>query len=170
MKQQINAQEAGKRKQIAALILSWLIILGTYLLFRLLFLIFGLHLYAAALGGCLASIPYVCAAIYLWRSKASPKRGFYVLGIMFPAIVEKSILYLFGAFLYGMNPGNIAGVLEKIAQKEPFTNFITTSSARYVFEISFFGWPYILGSLMVCVLLVLFIVGIVKSGETNRKK
>lgn len=43
MKQQINAHEAGKRKQIAALFLSWLIILGTYLLLRLVFLIFGLH-------------------------------------------------------------------------------------------------------------------------------
>ena len=38
MKQQINAQEAGKRKQIVALILSWVIILGTYLLLRLIFL------------------------------------------------------------------------------------------------------------------------------------
>lgn len=92
--------------------------------------------------------------------------GFYVLGIMFPAIVEKIILYLFGAFLYGMNPGNIAGVMAKIAQKEPFTNFITTPSARYVFEISFFGWPYILGSLIVCVLLISLIMGVSKNDET----
>lgn len=162
MKQQNNEQAAEKRKPIVALILSWMIILGTYLLFRLVFLIFGLHLYETALGGCLAIIPYTLAAIYLWRSKASSKIGFYVLGIIFPAIVEKIILYLLGAFLYGMNPGNVAGVLEKIAQKEPFTNFITTPSARYVFEISFFGWSYVLGNLIVCVLLISLIVGVSK--------
>ncbi len=86
---------------------------------------------------------------------------------MLPAIAEKVILYLLGSLLYGMNPGNIAGVLEKIAQKEPFANFITTPSARYIFEISFLGWPYILGSLVVCALLVFLLVSVSKIGEAK---
>lgn len=167
MKQQNNELAAERHIPIAALILSWVIILGAYLLFRLVFLMFGLHLYVTVLGGCLAIIPYTLAAIYLWRSKASLKIGFYVLGIMLPTIVEKIILYLFGAFLYGMNPGNIAGVMAKIAQKEPFTNFIITPSARYVFELSFLGWPYVLGSLIICVLLIFLIVSVSKNNETK---
>lgn len=162
MEQQNNTQAAKKHNSVLALILCWLIIVGTYLLLRIMFLTLGFHLYPAVLGGCLAIIPYLLGAIYLWKSNASPKVGYYALGIMLPAIAEKVILYLLGSLLYGMNPGNIAGVLEKIAQKEPFTNFITTPSARYIFEISFLGWPYILGSLVVCVLLVLLIVKVSK--------
>lgn len=162
MEQQTNTQVAKKHNPVIALIMSWLIITGTYLLLRITFLTFGFHSHPAVLGGCLAIIPYLLAAIYLWKSNASQRVGYYVLGIMLPAIVEKVTLYLLGSLLYGMNPGNIAGVLEKIAQKESFTNFITTPSARYIFEISFLGWPYILGSLIVCALLVLLIVGVSK--------
>lgn len=167
MEQQNNTQTVKKHNPVLALIMSWLIITGTYLLLRIMFLTLGFHLYPAALGGCLAIIPYLLGAIYLWRSNASQKVGYYALGIMLPAIVEKVMLYLLGSFLYGMNPGNIAGVLEKIAQKEPFTNFITIPSARYIFEISFLGWPYILGSLVVCVLLVFLLVSVSKIREAK---
>lgn len=139
MEQQNNTQTAKKHNPFLTLIISWLIITGTYLLLRIMFLTLGFHLYPAALGGCLAIIPYLLGAIYLWRSNASKKVGYYALGIMLPAIAEKVILYLLSSLLYGMNPGNIAGVFAKITQKEPFTNFITTPSARYIFEISFLG-------------------------------
>ncbi len=167
MERNNSVQGFGKHKPVIALLVSWLIILGTYVFLRIIFLLFGLHLYAAILGGCLAVIPYIFGALYLCKSQASSKVGFYVLGIMLPAIAEKVILYLLGSLLYGMNPGNIAGVLEKIAQKEPFTNFITTPSARYIFEISFLGWPYILGSLVVCALLVFLLVSVSKIGEAK---
>ncbi len=160
MEQQNNTQAAKKHNPVPALVISWLIITGTYLLLRIMFLTLGFHLYPAILGGCLAIIPYLFGAIYLWRSNASPQIGYYALGIILPAVAEKVTLYLLGSLLYGMNPGNIAGVLKKIAQKEPFTNFITTSSARYIFEISFLGLPYILGSLLMSTVLVFLIWGI----------
>ena len=158
MEQQNSTQVAKKHNPVIALIMSWLIITGTYLLLRIIFLTLGFHIYPAVLGGCLAIIPYFFGAFYLWKSNASQRVGYYALGIVLPAIVEKVTLYLLGSLLYGMNPGNIAEVLEKIAQKEPFTNFITTPSARYIFEISFLGWPYILGSLLICVVLI-FLIG-----------
>lgn len=167
MEQQNNTQIAKKHNPVIALIMSWLIIAGTYLLLRIVFLTLGFHLYPAVLGGCLAIIPYLFGAFYLWKSNASQRAGYYALGIMLPAIVEKVTLYLLGSLLYGMNPGNIAGVLEKIIQKEPFTNFITTPSARYIFEISFLGWPYIFGSLVVCALLVVFMTRASKPHRNN---
>lgn len=165
MEQQNNAQMAKNHSPALALIIGWLIIAGTYLLLRIMFLILGLHSYPAALGGCLAIIPYLFGAIFLWMSNASQRAGYYALGIMLPAIAEKVVLYLLGALLYGMNPGNIVGVLEKIARKEPFTNFITTPSAHYIFEISFLGWPYVLGNLVVCVLLILLLASVSKRGK-----
>ena len=157
MEQHNNAQVAKKRNSVLALIMSWLIITGTYLLFRVIFITLGFHLYPVVLGVCLAIIPYLFGAIYLVKSNTSHGIGYYALGIMLPAIAEKIILYFLGALLYGINPKNISGVLEQSSQNEPFSNYITTPSARYIFEISFFGWPYILGSIVMCVLLVVVI-------------
>ena len=44
MQQQIRTQTPKKNKPAASLIISWLIILGVYLLLRLVFVIFGFHL------------------------------------------------------------------------------------------------------------------------------
>ena len=54
MQQQIRTQTPKKNKPAASLIISWLIILGVYLLLRLVFVIFGFHLAPVVLGGCLA--------------------------------------------------------------------------------------------------------------------
>lgn len=52
MQQQIRTQTPKKNKPAASLIISWLIILGVYLLLRLVFVIFGFHLAPVVLGGC----------------------------------------------------------------------------------------------------------------------
>ena len=54
MQQQIRTQTPKKNKPAASLIISWLIILGVYLLLRLVFVIFGFHLAPVVLGGFLA--------------------------------------------------------------------------------------------------------------------
>ena len=59
MQQQIRTQTPKKNKPAASLIISWLIILGVYLLLRLVFVIFGFHLAPVVLGGCLAVLPYI---------------------------------------------------------------------------------------------------------------
>lgn len=60
MQQQIRTQTPKKNKPAASLIISWLIILGVYLLLRLVFVIFGFHLAPVILGGCLAVILSYC--------------------------------------------------------------------------------------------------------------
>ena len=59
MQQQIRTQTPKKNKPAASLIISWLIILGVYLLLRLVFVIFEFHLAPVVLGGCLAVLPYI---------------------------------------------------------------------------------------------------------------
>ena len=66
MQQQIRTQTPKKNKPAASLIISWLIILGVYLLLRLVFVIFGFHLAPVVLGGCLAVLPYIAGAFYLF--------------------------------------------------------------------------------------------------------
>jgi len=67
MQQQIRTQTPKKNKPAASLIISWLIILGVYLLLRLVFVIFGFHLAPVVLGGCLAVLPYIAGAFYLFK-------------------------------------------------------------------------------------------------------
>lgn len=159
MKQQSNIRTARKYKPFVTLLMSWLIILGVYLLLRLIFIIFGFHLSPALLGGCLAIIPYLAGAIYLWKSKMPYKNGFYALGILIPSIAEKIILYFSGASLYGISPSNITGVLEKIALNEPYVKIFTHPAARYILNLSFLGWSYVLSSLLFCGVLVLCLAG-----------
>ena len=65
MQQITNTHAIKGRKTILSLSVSWLIILGTYFLLRLIFIVFGFHLYAGLLGGCLAFVPYLISTIYL---------------------------------------------------------------------------------------------------------
>lgn len=102
MQQQIRTQTPKKNKPAASLIISWLIILGVYLLLRLVFVIFGFHLAPVVLGGCLAVLPYIAGAFYLFNTPAAHRVGGCVLGILLPSIVEKLVLYFFGASLYGI--------------------------------------------------------------------
>ena len=110
MQQQIRTQTPKKNKPAASLIISWLIILGVYLLLRLVFVIFGFHLAPVVLGGCLAVLPYIAGAFYLFNTPAAHRVGGCVLGILLPSIVEKLVLYFFGASLYGIPLADVSGV------------------------------------------------------------
>ena len=80
-------------------------------------------------------IPYLLAALYLGKYGKSQKAWFYSLGILFPSIVEKIALYSIGAFLYGIAPANIAGVMDAVAAGDVFVNLFTQPSSRYVINI-----------------------------------
>ena len=59
MQQITNTHAAKVKSPVLSLAISWLIILGTYFLLRLIFIVFGFHLYAGLLGGCLAFVPFI---------------------------------------------------------------------------------------------------------------
>ena len=147
MQQITNTHAAKVKSPVLSLAISWLIILGTYFLLRLIFIIFGFHLYAGLLGGCLAFVPYLISTIYLYKSTRTTNIWIYLLGIALPNIIEKIVLYLMGAFLYGVDPANVSSALQRIASNEPYTNFFTHPAAPNIFSLSFFGWTYIIGSL-----------------------
>ena len=149
MQQQIRTQTPKKNKPAASLIISWLIILGVYLLLRLVFVIFGFHLAPVILGGCLAVLPYIAGAFYLFKTPAAHRVGGCVLGILLPSIVEKLVLYFLGASLYGIPLADVSGVMSRIAANEPFTHIFSNPAARYILNLSFFGWQYIVGSKIV---------------------
>lgn len=57
MQQQSNVTNGQKQNSILVLLLNWIIILGVYLLIRIVFIVLGFHLYTPLLGGLLAIIP-----------------------------------------------------------------------------------------------------------------
>ena len=95
-----NEAPAHRKLILRSLLICWLIILGGYLLIRMVFLIFGLQLHLTAQGICLALLPYCFGALYLWRCCKNREPLFYALGILLPAIVEKLALYFLGAYLW----------------------------------------------------------------------
>ena len=88
MQQQSNVTNGQKQNSILVLLLNWIIILGVYLLIRIVFIVLGFHLYTPLLGGLLAIIPYLLGTI----SCNQYKIWFYVLAILLPSIVEKITL------------------------------------------------------------------------------
>ena len=97
-----NHEAPAHRKLILrSLLICWLIILGGYLLIRMVFLVFGLQLHLTAQGICLALLPYCFGALYLWKRCKKQKPWFYVLGLLLPAVAEKLTLYFLGAYLCG---------------------------------------------------------------------
>ena len=134
MQQITNTHAAKVKSPVLSLAISWLIILGTYFLLRLIFIIFGFHLYAGLLGGCLAFVPYLISTIYLYKSTRTTNIWIYLLGIALPNIIEKIVLYLMGAFLYGVDPANVSSALQRIASNEPYTNFFTHPAAPNIFS------------------------------------
>lgn len=158
MQQQSNVTNGQKQNSILVLLLNWIIILGVYLLIRIVFIVLGFHLYTPLLGGLLAIIPYLLGTIYLWKSCNQYKIWFDVLAILLPSIVEKITLYLFGSFLYNLSPTNIVEVMETIGNNMPYVNFIKSQSAQYLINISFFNWTYIICSIVFSLACVLFLV------------
>ena len=137
-----NEATAHGKLNLKSLLICWLIILGGYLLIRMVFLVFGLHL--TAQGACLALLPYCFGALYLWKRCKDREALFYALGILFPAIVEKLVLYFLGAYLCGVSPFRVTAVMEAIGRAEPYTVLFTRMSMRYAVNLLFFNGTYIL--------------------------
>ena len=139
-----NEATAHGKLNLKSLLICWLIILGGYLLIRMVFLVFGLQLHLTAQGICLALLPYCFGALYLWRRSKNREPLFYVLGILFPAIVEKLALYFLGAYLCGVSPFRATAVMEAIGTIEPYAVLFTRMPMRYAVNLLFFNWIYTL--------------------------
>ena len=135
---------AHRKLNLKSLLICWLIILAGYLMIRIVFLVFGLQMYLTAQGACLALLPYCFGALYLWRRSKNREPLFYVLGILFPAIVEKLALYFLGAYLCGVSPFRATAVMEAIGTIEPYAVLFTRMPMRYAVNLLFFNWAYIL--------------------------
>lgn len=139
-----NEATARRQNKWGSLLICWLIILGGYLLIRMVFLIFGLQLHLTAQGACLALLPYCFGALYLWKRRKNRKPMFYALGVLLPAIVEKLTLYFLGAYMCGVSPFRVTAVMEAIGRVEPYEVLFTRMPMRYAVNLLFFNWTYIL--------------------------
>lgn len=140
-----NSEKTARRKnKWVSLLICWLIILGGYLLIRMVFLIFGLQLHLAAQGTCLVLLPFVFGALYLRKCCKKQKPWFYVLGLLLPAVAEKLALFFLGAYLCGISPLRVTAVMEAIGRIEPYTVLFTRMPMRYVINLLFFNPIYIL--------------------------
>lgn len=140
-----NSEKTSRRQnKWVSLIICWLIILGGYLLIRMVFLIFGLQLHLTAQGACLAVLPYCFGALYLWKRCKKQKPWFYVLGLLLPAVAEKLALYFLGAYLCGVSPFRVTAVMEAIGRAEPYAVLFTRMPMRYAINLLFFNPIYIL--------------------------
>ena len=135
---------AHRKLILRSLLICWLIILGGYLLIRMVFLVFGLQLHLTAQGICLALLPYCFGALYLWKRCKKQKPWFYVLGLLLPAVAEKLTLYFLGAYLCGISPLRVTAVMEAIGRTEPYEVLLTRMPLRYVINLLFFNPIYIL--------------------------
>lgn len=135
---------ANRQNKWVSLLICWLIILGGYLLIRMVFLIFGLQLHLAAQGACLVVLPFIFGALYLRKCCKKQKTWFYVLGLLFPAVAEKLTLYFLGAYLCGISPLRVTAVMEAIGRTEPYAVLFTRMPMRYAINLLFFNPIYIL--------------------------
>ena len=143
-----NCEKTARRQnKWVSLLICWLIILGGYLLIRMVFLIFGLQLHLAAQGACLVLLPFVFGALYLRKCCKKQKTWFYVLGLLLPAVAEKLTLYFLGAYLCGISPLRVTAVMEAIERAEPYTVLFTRMPMRYAVNLLFFNGTYILGGI-----------------------
>ena len=135
---------ASRQNKWVSLLICWLIILGGYLLIRMVFLVFGLQLHLTAQGICLALLPYCFGALYLWKRCKKQKPWFYVLGLLLPAVAEKLALYILGAYLCGVSPFRVTAAMEAIGRVEPYAVLFTRMPMRYAVNLLFFNLIYIL--------------------------
>ena len=139
-----SEKTASRQNKWVSLLICWLIILGGYLLIRMVFLIFGLQLHLAAQGACLVLLPFVFGALYLRKCCKKQKTWFYVLGLLLPAVAEKLTLYFLGAYLCGISPFRVTAVMEAIGRAEPYAVLFTRMPMRYAVNLLFFNGTYIL--------------------------
>ena len=110
-----SEKTASRQNKWGSLMICWLIILGGYLLIRMVFLIFGLQLHLAAQGACLVLLPFIFGA-----------------------------LYFLGAYLCGISPLRVTAVMEAIGRTEPYAVLLTRMPMRYAVNLLFFNPIYIL--------------------------
>ncbi len=139
-----NEATAHGKLHLRSLPICWGIILGGYLLTRMVFLIFGLQLRLAAQGACLVLLPFIFGALYLRKCCKKQKPWFYVLGLLLPAVAEKLALYFLGAYLCGVSPFRVMAAMEAIGGVEPYAVLFTRMPMRYAVNLLFFNWIYIL--------------------------
>ena len=139
-----SEKTASRQNKWVSLMICWLIILGGYLLIRMVFLVFGLQLHLTAQGICLALLPYCFGALYLWKRCKKQKPWFYVLGLLLPAVAEKLTLYFLGAYLCGISPLRVTAVMEAIGRVEPYAVLFTRMPMRYAVNLLFINGTYIL--------------------------
>ena len=139
-----NEAPAHGKLNLKSMLICWGIILGGYLLIRMVFLVFGLQLRLTAQGACLALLPYCFGALYLWKCRKKQKPWFYVLGLLLPAVAEKLALYFLGAYLCGVSPFRVTDVMEAIGRAEPYAALFTRMPMRYTVNLLFFNGTYIL--------------------------
>lgn len=139
-----SEKNASRQNKWVSLLICQLIILGGYLLIRMVFLIFGLQLHLAAQGACLVLFPFVFGALYLRKCCKKQKTWFYVLGLLLPAVAEKLTLYFLGAYLCGVSPFRVTAVMEAIGTIKPYAVLFTRMPMRYAANLLFFNETYIL--------------------------
>ena len=139
-----SEKTASRQNKWGSLMICWLIILGGYLLIRMVFLIFGLQLHLAAHGACLVLLPFIFGALYLRKCCKKQKPWFYVLGLLLPAVAEKLALYILGAYLCGVSPFRVTAAMEAIGRVEPYAVLFTRMPMRYAVNLLFFNGTYIL--------------------------
>ena len=139
-----SEKTASRQNKWVSLLICQLIILGGYLLIRMVFLILGLQVHLAAQGACLVLFPFVFGALYLRKCCKKQKTWFYVLGLLLPAVAEKLTLYFLGAYLCGVSPFRVTAVMEAIGTIEPYAVLFTRMPMRYAVNLLFFNWIYIL--------------------------
>ena len=140
-----NCEKTARRQnKWVSLLICWLIILGGYLLIRMVFLIFGLQLHLAAQGACLVLLPFSFGTLYLRKCCKKQKPWFYLLGLLLPAVAEKLTLYFLGAYLCGISPLRVTAVMEAIGRIEPYTVLFTRMPMRYAVNLLFFNLTDIL--------------------------
>ena len=139
-----NEATAHGKLHLRSLPICWLIILGGYLLIRMVFLVFGLQLHLTSQGACLVLLPFIFGALYLRKCCKKQKPWFYLLGLLLPAVAEKLTLYFLGAYLCGVSPFRVTAVMEAIGRAEPYAVLFTRMPMRYAVNLLFFSWIYIL--------------------------
>ena len=140
-----NCEKTARRQnKWVSLLICWLIILGGYLLIRMVFLIFGMQLHLTAQGACLVLLPFIFAALYLRKCCKKQKTWFYILGLLLPAVAEKLTLYFLGAYLCGVSPFRVTAVMEAIGRVEPYAVLFTRMPMRYAVNLLFFNGTYLL--------------------------
>lgn len=158
----MKSETRTTHKAITTLFLGWLVILSSYILIHIVFIIFGFVLNPSILGGLLAVVPYLCGTLCFLIACPSQSGWFYTLGIIFPAVIEKITLYLMGASFYNISPLNIQAVMKTVSAHEQYTNIFTHPSAHYILNISYLNFGYVFCSIMVSVLMVILLLYIQK--------